>query len=234
MTIMSRGNVSYTDLMHQMRRWFSKAGPSISLALSFKHVQQFYDEEEQLIHFIQEYQKCWRYLYLNMDPKQFWKLLTICPKGQWINLYHLGMSDDLIDPWQYHDAVSDDVSVDGHPLADHFPAVPELAVRAYYGFSPLLYPASQNTVERLSWYSHYLESTLLARFISEYRFLTRLTIYFLCDTMTHAPKFPNHVSLGKEATRRVGYIGCRYQIRYTPCRGIGDLWTGQVNIAFDV
>ncbi|KAH6902200.1 hypothetical protein BKA70DRAFT_1435360 [Coprinopsis sp. MPI-PUGE-AT-0042] len=186
------GNAFYADIMCYMRRWFSRAGPSLPLSLTFEDEEQDCDEDEELIDFIQEHQKRWRYLSLDIDTKQFWKLLTVCPCNQWTNLCHLELSDGLIDV-QDHDAESD-ISLDGHPLADHFPAVTEVAVRSYLGMSPLMYPASQNTVERLSWYSTWLETAHLGPFISKYRFLTHLCIHFARSPL-HGPNIPNHVSL---------------------------------------
>ncbi|KAH6880271.1 hypothetical protein BKA70DRAFT_190269 [Coprinopsis sp. MPI-PUGE-AT-0042] len=186
------GNIFYENLVSRMRRWFSRAGALIPLTLSFEDEDYSYDEEEdELIKLIQEKQRRWRYLSLDIDAESFWHVLPICPPDQWTNLQYLGMSDNLIDI-QDHEAESEDVRLENHPLADLFPAVKEISVYTDVGMSPMMYPASRNTVERLTWRSGWLDPAYLAPFISKYRLLTHLNLHFRYDP-PDAPDVRDHI-----------------------------------------
>ncbi|KAH6902198.1 hypothetical protein BKA70DRAFT_1405184 [Coprinopsis sp. MPI-PUGE-AT-0042] len=183
----------YADLVGRMRRWLSRAGPHIPLALCFEDEDHSYDEEDELIHLVQENQRRWRYLYLDMDVESFWRILTICPHELWINLQYLGMSDHLLDVEDY-EAESRGVPIEEHPLADHFPAVKGVSVCTEAGTPPLMYPAARSTVEKLTWRSGWLDPAYLAMFISGYRLLTHLEMYFIEDPPLSL-NITDHISL---------------------------------------
>ncbi|KAH6880270.1 hypothetical protein BKA70DRAFT_1343612 [Coprinopsis sp. MPI-PUGE-AT-0042] len=187
------GSIHYPALMDSLRGWFSRAGNTIPLALSFDDKYQDHDSNNDLIRLIQEHQERWSYIFLKMNTPKFWKLLTMCPAEQWLNLYHLALRAYLIDT-QDPDHELPGVPVDTHPLADHFPAVRELTITTNYEISPLLYPAAQKTVKRLTWNGVMVETAYILPFISEYHSLTHLIIHCVNDPF-HASNADVHIVL---------------------------------------
>ncbi|KAH6902197.1 hypothetical protein BKA70DRAFT_1307439 [Coprinopsis sp. MPI-PUGE-AT-0042] len=187
------GSIHYPALMDSLRGWFSRAGNTIPLALSFDDKYQDHDSNNDLIRLIQEHQDRWSYIFLKMNTPKFWKLLTMCPVERWFNLCHIALRAYLIDT-QDPDHELPGVPVNTHPLADHFPTVRELTITTNYEISPLLYPAAQKTVKRLTWNGVMVEPAYILPFISQYHFLTHLIIHCVNDPF-HASNTDVHIVL---------------------------------------
>ncbi|KAH6869096.1 hypothetical protein BKA70DRAFT_1358440 [Coprinopsis sp. MPI-PUGE-AT-0042] len=175
--------ISYADSTNLLRKWFTRAGPSIPLTLSF--TSPYCDEEHKLISLIHQHQERFQSLFLDIDTQLFWSLLKMCPHDRWTNLCHIGMSDALID---IEDPENDmeDLPVDSHPLVDHFPQVEQFTVHIGLATPQTIYPVAQNTVKRLALYADDINTAYFSPFLSKYHLLTHLDIHCIQDSFFEA------------------------------------------------
>ncbi|KAH6902192.1 hypothetical protein BKA70DRAFT_1307428 [Coprinopsis sp. MPI-PUGE-AT-0042] len=166
--------ILYADSTNLLRKWFTRAGPSIPLTLSF--TSPYCDEEHKLISLIHEHQERFQSLFLDIDTQLFWSLLKMCPHDRWTNLCHIGISDALID---IEDPENDmeDLPVESHPLADRFPNVMQFTVYIGLATPQTIYPVAQNTVKRLTLYADDINTAYFSPFLSKYHLLTHLDIH---------------------------------------------------------
>ncbi|KAH6880264.1 hypothetical protein BKA70DRAFT_1343596 [Coprinopsis sp. MPI-PUGE-AT-0042] len=177
----------YTDII---QAWFSRAGESMPLSLSFDQYPEDTDNTDDLIAFIQSNQNRWRYLSLHIPTRKLWTLLKMCPAKSWSNLRHLDMPERLFNNLDLDNEV-ERVAVKDHPLEGL--DIQQLTLRTYTRVPEFVYPAGRNTVSHMTWYINGTNVLFYQPFLSNYRLLTHLEINCARDTVYWPPDDPNNV-----------------------------------------
>ncbi|KAH6902236.1 hypothetical protein BKA70DRAFT_1307457 [Coprinopsis sp. MPI-PUGE-AT-0042] len=166
---------SYADLL---RAWFSKSGDSIPLSLALDHKYQIDSQMDDIVQLIQSLQGRWRYLALNINDLDFWRLLRISPREKWTNLSHLNIPCHIISIEDPVLGPEGDV-VEDHPL-DEVPPVKTMTLLTKYSRPEMIYPVIKDSVENLIWNAISLHYEDYSTFITKYRNLRTLDLR--CET----------------------------------------------------
>jgi F-box-like len=160
---------SYAQLLEG---WFRRSGSNTALNLAIEHCENVSGEEiEGITQVVHSLQSRWRYLSLNVERRNFWELIRLCPRDGWSNLHHIAVTDDLLDTWM------DELSpVPEGRVEDRFPLAKTLELTTRWSDSFLFYSAATTSVETLVWHAEEFPARMFMDVLSPYIHLTTLEL----------------------------------------------------------